>query len=170
MKNLLSYFLLFGLLYLFLWPVPIDPVSWETPKPPTMEGIYAKNDYLKNIEIFWENDGHYGPEDIAINNDNLYVGYHGGVIMSSIGEFYNTKGRPLGMTFDSNSNLIVADAIQGLISIDQQGIATTLTTKSDSDNIPLGFTDDLDIASDGKIYFSDASDKFSYGEDRIEVM
>ncbi|MEC7822805.1 MAG: SMP-30/gluconolactonase/LRE family protein, partial [Candidatus Neomarinimicrobiota bacterium] len=146
MKNLLSYFLLFGLLYLFLWPVPIDPVSWETPKPPTMEGIYAKNDYLKNIEIFWANDGHYGPEDIAINDGNLYAGYHDGVIMSSVGEFYNTNGRPLGMTFDSNNNLIVADAIQGLISINQEGVSTTLTIKSDSDNIPLGFTDDLDIA------------------------
>ena len=31
-------------------------------------------------------------------------------------------------------------------------------------------TDDLDIATDGKIYFSDASDKFGYGEDQIEVM
>ena len=170
MKNLLSYSLLICVLYLLLWPVPINPVAWDSPKPPSMTGVYAKNDYLKNIEIFWENDGHYGPEDIAIYDGNLYAGYHDGLIMSSVGEFYHTNGRPLGMVFDDNNNLIVADAIQGLISIDQRGIATTLAVKSDSDNIPLGFTDDLDIASDGKIYFSDASDKFGYGEDRIEVM
>ena len=74
------------------------------------------------------------------------------------------------MAFDFDNNLIVADAIQGLISINKEGVATTLTIKSDSDNILLGFTDDLDIATDGKIYFSDASDKFGYGEDRIGLM
>ena len=170
MKNLIFYSLLICLSYLLLWPVPIKPVSWESPTPPSMTGTYKKNDYLKNIEIFWENDGHYGPEDIAIHEDNLYVGYHDGLIMRSDGEFYNTNGRPLGMVFDAGDNLIVADAIQGLISINQNGIATTLSTKSDSDGIPLSFADDLDIATDGKIYFSDASDKFGYGEDQIEVM
>lgn len=168
--KILSSSVLICLLYLLLWPVPINPIAWDSPNPPSMTGIYAKNDYLKNIEIFWANDGHYGPEDIAIYDGNLYAGYHDGVIMSSSGEFYNTNGRPLGMVFDSDSNLIVADAIQGLISVNQKGIATTLSTKSDSDGIPLGFTDDLDIASDGKIYFSDASDKFKYGEDRLSVM
>lgn len=153
-----------------MWPVPINPVSWESPQPPSMTGVYAKNEYLKNIEIFWDDDGHYGPEDIAIRDGVLYVGYHDGVIMSSLGEFYNTRGRPLGMVFDANNNLIVADAIQGLISINQEGIATILSTKSDSDGNPLRFADDLDIATDGKIYFSDASDKFGYGEDRIEAM
>ena len=90
--------------------------------------------------------------------------------MRSDGEFYNTNGRPLGMVFDAGNNLIVADAIQGLISINQNGIASTLSIKSDSDGIPLSFADDLDIATDGKIYFSDASDKFGYGEDQIEAM
>ena len=180
MKKFLSYSIiseitftasfLICLLYLLLWPVPINPVAWDSPEPPSMTGVYAKNDYLKNIEIFWESDGHYGPEDIAIYDGILYAGYHDGVIMSSIGEFYNTNGRPLGMTFDFDNNLIVADAIQGLISINKEGVATTLTIKSDSDNILLGFTDDLDIATDGKIYFSDASDKFGYGEDRIGLM
>ena len=60
------------------------------------------------------------------------------------------------MAFDAEGNLIIADAIQGLISIDIDGKINTLSRKSDSDNIPLNFVDDLDIASDGKIYFSDA--------------
>ena len=102
-----------------MWPVPINPVSWESPQPPSMTGVYAKNKYLKNIEIFWDDDGHYGPEDIVIRDGVLYVGYHDGVIMSSLGEFHNTRGRQLGMVFDANNNIIVADAIQGLISINQ---------------------------------------------------
>ncbi|MDC1000410.1 SMP-30/gluconolactonase/LRE family protein [Candidatus Marinimicrobia bacterium] len=170
MKNLTFYSLLICLLYLLLWPVPIKPVSWESPTPPLMTGVYEKNDYLKNIEISWENDGHYGPEDIVIHENNIYVGYHDGLIMRSDGEFYNTNGRPLGMVFDAENNLIVADAIQGLISINQDGIATVLSTKSDSDGITIGHADDLDISTDGKIYFSDASNKFGYGEDRFEMM
>ena len=170
MKNPIRYFLLITLLYLLMWPVPINPVSWNSPQAPPLEGIFAKNNYLKNIEIFWENDGHYGPEDIAINNGSIYVGYQDGIIMRSDGEFCHTGGRPLGMVFDVNNNLIVADAIKGLISINQQGVVTKLSTKSDSDNIPINFADDLDIASDGKIYFSDASDRFIYGEDQVEVM
>ena len=74
------------------------------------------------------------------------------------------------MAFDSNDNLIVADAIQGLISIDDSGEVTSLSIKSDSDNIPFKFVDDLDIASDGKIYFSDASSKYGYGNDRLELL
>ena len=52
MKNILSYSLLICLFYLLLWPVPINPVAWDSPNPPSMTGVYAKNDYLKNIEIF----------------------------------------------------------------------------------------------------------------------
>lgn len=170
MKKILLYFLLIALLYILFWPVPISPVPWDSPNPPTMTGIYAKNNYLKHVEIFWDDDGHYGPEDIVVRDDKLYAGYDDGLIMSTEGAFFNTGGRPLGMTFDSENNLIVADAIKGLISINQKGVATTLTVKSDSDNIPIGFADDLDIARDGKIYFSDASHKFGYGEDRIEIM
>ena len=89
--------------------------------------------------------------------------------MSSEGIFSNTEGRPLGMAFDLEDNLIVADAIQGLISIDVSGKVTSLSIKSDSDDIPFKFVDDLDIASDGKIYFSDASSKYGYGSDRLEL-
>ena len=49
------------------------------------------------------------------------------------------------------------------------GIIDTLSSKSDSDNIPFKFVDDLDIASDGKIYFSDASNKYGYGSDKLEL-
>ena len=89
--------------------------------------------------------------------------------MSNDGIFSNTKGRPLGMAFDSEENLIIADAVRGLISIDRNGEVKTLSTKSDSDDIPFKFVDDLDIASDGKIYFSDASSKYGYGSDRLEL-
>jgi hypothetical protein len=168
-------FLLICLFYLLFWPVPINPVAWDGPTPPAMEGVYMDNDYLSSIKKVGSMKG---PEDIAMSYDGgIYAGYHDGIILKHKTEekfkgffFYNTEGRPLGMKFDSNENLIVADAVKGLIAINKEGIATTLSIKSDSDGVPLGFTDDLDIASDGKIYFSDASSVYGIGEDRLDLM
>ena len=66
-----------------------------------------------------------------------------------------TEGRPLGLKFDLQGNLIVADAYEGLLSIDTTGEITILSIECDS--LPFLLTDDLDISSDGIIYFSDAS-------------
>ena len=69
-------------------------------------------------------------------------------------KWVNTGGRPLGIDFDGNGNLIVADGYIGLLSIAPDGKITTLLTSVDG--IPLGFTDDVDVAADGKIYFNAA--------------
>ena len=150
-----------------LWPVPVELNSWESPRDSRTDPIYSLNKKLKDIKIFWTNDGYNGPEDIVLKDNKIFVGYDNGTIMSSDGIFSNTGGRPLGMAFDLEDNLIVADAIQGLLSIDMSGQVTSLSIKSDTDNIPYNFVDDLDIASDGKIYFSDASSKYGYGSDRL---
>ena len=167
-KRLLLFFSII-IIYLLAWPISVDPVSWESPPDTRKDPIFSINQKLSGIKIFWEDDGYFGPEDIVLNDGKIYVGYENGVIKNTDGIFSNTKGRPLGMAFDTEGNLIIADAIQGLISIDMNGKINTLSRKSDSDNTPLNFVDDLDIASDGKIYFSDASSKYGYGSDRLEL-
>ena len=151
------------------WPVPIEINSWESPRDSRTDPLYSLNQKLKDIKIFWTDDGYSGPEDIVLKNGKIYVGYDNGIIMSSDGIFSNTEGRPLGIAFDLENNLIVADAIQGLLSIDTSGKVTSLSIKSDTDSIPFKFVDDLDIASDGKIYFSDASSKYGYGLSLIHI-
>ena len=168
-SNKILFLFIAFIIYFLAWPVPIEPTSWESPRDTRTDPEYSLNKKLKDIRIFWDNDGHTGPEDIVLKDNKIYVGYDSGVIMSNDGIFSNTKGRPLGMAFDSEENLIIADAVRGLISIDRNGEVKTLSTKSDSDNIPFKFVDDLDIASDGKIYFSDASSKYGYGSDRLEL-
>jgi len=170
MKKPITYISLFIVIYLLFWPVSINPVIWKAESPPELKGQYKKNTILKNIKVHWENDGHKGPEDVVLSGNKVYVGYDDGTIMSSSGEFYDTNGRPLGMTFDREGNLVVADAKKGLILINPQGVGKVLSSKSDTDNIPLGFTDDLDIADDGKIYFSDASYKYGYGNEIKDLM
>mgnify|MGYP000277074511 CR=1 FL=1 len=167
MKNIIKGTLgIFGLLlaYLLLWPVGVDPVVWEAPVAPAMTGQFAPNGYLKDAEVLGLDDG-IGPEDVAIDDEGyLYVGYVDGRIVrfdpdgNNPDLIANTEGRPLGLDFAPSGNLIVADGYKGLLSISAAGAITTL---SDSANgLAYGFTDDVDVDSNGIAYFSDASSKF----------
>ncbi|PIP38270.1 MAG: strictosidine synthase [Desulfobacterales bacterium CG23_combo_of_CG06-09_8_20_14_all_51_8] len=159
----LAVILILIIIYLVTWPVPIDPVAWEAPPDPGYTGPFEVNTRLAGIEKLPLGDTH-GPEDIALDADGrIYAATHEGFIvrMENGGEpekWVNTGGRPLGIDFDGNGNLIVADSYIGLLSIAPNGKITPLVTSVDG--IPLGFTDDVDVAADGKIYFSDASSKF----------
>ena len=102
------------------------------------------------------------PEAIAFDGNGLmYTANEDGRIIvlnrdgSNPQDYAQTGGRPLGLKFDLNGNLIVADAYQGLLSIDTSGQITVLTTGFGG--VPFMLTDDLDIGSDGTVYFSDAT-------------
>jgi sugar lactone lactonase YvrE len=108
---------------------------------------------------------YYGGESIAIrDSDNLtLLPTHQGTILqldTNTGVFtpyVEHKGHPLGLEFDQVGNLIIADAEKGLLKVTADKTIQVLTNTFDGD--AYGFVDDLDIASDGKIYFSDASAK-----------
>ncbi|MBW6498463.1 MAG: hypothetical protein K0B09_08760 [Bacteroidales bacterium] len=155
------------ILYLLLWPVNINPAAWTPPEAPALTGVYAENDHLSRVEKLAE--GYYDPEAIAIGNDGyLYTGLlsDGRILrISPDGETIEVFAQahlPAGMKFDAEGNLIVAEGNFGLTSIDIAGNVTTLT--NEIEGIPINFADDLVIASDGKIYFSDASVKYSHAE------
>ena len=102
------------------------------------------------------------PEAIAFDGNGLmYTANEDGRIIvlnrdgSNPQDYAQTGGRPLGLKFDLNGNLIVADAYQGLLLIDTSGQITVLTTGFGG--VPFMLTDDLDIGSDGTVYFSDAT-------------
>lgn len=144
---------------------PIDPAAYSPPKSPELAGVRGPNNLLQKAELLalGEIDG---PEEVAVDNQGrIYGGTQDGKIMRLLPEgkleiFADTKGRPLGMQFDKNENLIVCDSYKGLLSIDPQGKIKVLATSSDG--VPFKFTDALDISCDGIIYFTDAS--FEYGQ------
>jgi len=169
-KILLGFAGLVGLvlLYLLFWPVPIDPDSWTPPKMPELTGVYKPNNRLTEMKKLGEGAG-IGPEAIAFDSQGrIYTGVKDGRILrfqsdgSQPSEFCNTKGRPLGLKFDSAGNLVIADALKGLISVAPDGTISVLTNSVNG--MPIKFADDLAIASDGMIFFSDASRKFSYDD------
>jgi sugar lactone lactonase YvrE len=154
--------------YLTLWPVEIDPVGWTAPDVPEAIGVLAPNEALRAAEQLAL--GHVeGPEDVAVDETGrMFVGTRDGRIAivdpdgNEVGTLARTGGRPLGLAWDRAGNLIVADAVLGLLSVSESGTITTLSTESEG--APFAFTDDVDVATDGRIYFSDASDKFGYGK------
>lgn len=159
--------------YLALTPSPIDPLAWQPGEAPLFTGVLEPNDTLMKAELIGKGQIH-GPEDTAVDSQGMvYAGLHDGRIVridkdDQVNTFANTGGRPLGMDFDAQGNLIVADAYKGLLRIDPQGQITVLTTSADG--VPFAFTDDLDIASDGRIYFSDASSKFQQPDYLLDLL
>ncbi len=145
--------------------VPIDPVSWKPAPDPGLAGEFAPNTKLADIERLLEGEG-VGPEDVACGaGGKLYTGLHDGriLVFSPEGdsrELANTGGRPLGMQLDGAGNLIVADAARGLLSVSPKGEVRVLTDTVDGAKIK--FADDLDIADDGTVWFSDASTRHDY--------
>ena len=151
--------------YLLLWPVPIEPVRYEPSENPGMTGPFVQNEALASVQHLINGIGQ-GPEDITRGEDGFfYTGLQDGRIIrfrpdgSDTETFVKTGGRPLGMQFDAEGYLIVADAFKGLLSVSPAGAIKVLTDSVKGKR--LLFTDDLDIAADGTIWFSDASQRFN---------
>lgn len=163
MKTLMLALLMLIAGYLAFWPVPIDPVSWKAPKAPPLEGVYAINSYLANVQRIGTGIGK-GPEDVLPDGKGyLYTGYADGRIvrMNATGDnpvvLADTQGRPLGLALDQENRLIVADADKGLLRISNGNIEVLATQ---ADGTPFGFTNNVDIARDGRIFFTDASSRY----------
>jgi sugar lactone lactonase YvrE len=155
------------LLYLLTWPVPIEPVAWNAPEDAGYSGDFALNDALVELDTI-DIAPYHGPEDIAVDPlGNLYAGTESGEIIRidadrEIEVFARTGGRPLGLEFDAVGNLLVANGTAGVQRVDGSGNVTVLTNTVGGK--PIGYADDLDVAPDGRIYFSDASTKFGAGD------
>src|SRR5215207_11574859 len=150
--------------YLLLAPVPITPAAWTPPAAPTLSGQYQQNTLLAPVQRLSLGDGHK-PEDVALDSDGkVYAGFEDGRIMvlqpdgTQPRVFANTGGRPLGLIFDRSGNLIVADAVKGLLSVNKSGEVKVLAVEADG--VKFGCLNDLDVGEDGTIYFTEASRKY----------
>jgi len=164
---------IFAVAYILIWPVPINPGAWHPPAAPELTGVYAQNSELAKIERL-RIDGNK-PEDVAFDGqDRIYCGDESGHIFRFQPDgtrpelFAETKGRPLGLIFDTSGNLIVADAVLGLLSIAPNAQVTVLSTEADG--VPYRCPNDLDVGVDGTIYFTDASYKFPLTELKADLL
>ncbi len=152
--------------YLFLWPIPVNPVSWQAPRAPEYSGPHAPNNQLGNIHHI-ALGGETGPEHVAFARDGkLYAAMASGNIlrMNSDGTaqevFVNSGGRVLGFDFGATGNLIAADAMKGLLSIKPDRTVRILAN-SVKDGDPISYANAVVVATSGKIYFTDATTRFA---------
>jgi sugar lactone lactonase YvrE len=156
----------------------LNPMAWTPPTKPELNRNIAENELLretKSIEI----EGWYGPEDIAIDDEgNIFCSarkskndFSDGVILkidtSGIATiFCNTGSWLAGLHFDTLGNLIACDPERGLIRVDKKGDITILASEDENGNQFL-MPNDVDIASDGVIYFSNTSSKYESGKKNV---
>ena len=126
-----------------------------------------------------------GPEDVILDrDDHLYCGTRHGEIVRFFAPDYSRSevfahigGFPLGLAFDKSGNLLSCVGAMGLYSISPQrevrklSAETRRTFTSVVDDAVLRDPNDLDIAPDGKVYFTDSTkryDAYDWALDSIE--
>ncbi len=154
-----------GLIILWLAPrwAPAKAVAWNPPPNPGLTGVFAPNQALSAIAEIAVGPA---PEHVACDTQGLlYTSLEGGAVLrgTATGDWDiigDTGGRPLGLRPDGQGGLWIADAMEGLLHMSAGGEVTVLTTSLAGE--PLQFVDDLDIDQQGRIWFSDASQRFDY--------
>ncbi len=154
-------------------PSPVDPTAWSPPAAPPLDGVLAVGeDALTGCQILGADDVE-GPEDVAIGSDGqIWAGTIDGRIVrflpgGEVESVAETSGRPLGLAWEGDGTggdgrLLIADAVTGLLAVAADGTVETLAR--DFAGEPFGLADDLDVAADGRVYFSDASRRWGLGE------
>jgi sugar lactone lactonase YvrE len=110
--------------------------------------------------------GGKGPEDVLIDSEGrIYTGLADGRILrigpdgAGIETIADTGGRPLGLEFFGDDELLVCDALAGLLTVALAGgKVTTLATEALGRR--LVFCNNAAVAADGSVYFTDSSRRF----------
>ena len=154
--------------YLACAPVDAEPVAWTPPEATAWSSTpIVVERRLEGVGV--------GPEDVAVDGQGrIYAGYQDGRIVRfdpDGGEaevFARLAGRPLGLEFDAAGVLVVADGEGGLVAVDADGRVASLVTEVEGEL--LRFADDLAIAPDGTIWFSEASRRWSVHDSTLDAI
>lgn len=143
--------------------VDFDPVTFDTrhlPATPTEDDSVL----LRRWEPVATPVAH--PEDIVADpTGTLYVGVIDGKILrlgpddAEWSTFADTGGRPLGLSFDGDGNLLVANHGIGVQRIARDGTVTLLADSVNGE--PIYLPNGVVSAADGTIYVSDSSIRYN---------
>jgi ribose transport system permease protein len=165
----------------------VSPTYFRLPAlPETAAGStspYAINDRLRDAQPIGLG-ALDGPEDVVFDkDDNLYTGSrHGDIIRIRAPGYEVTEvfahigGHPLGMQFDAAGNLVVCVGGMGLFSVSPGREVTKLSDETNrswlsiNDDSRLRMADDLDIASDGRIFFSECTVRYEMYDWMVDAL
>jgi ribose transport system permease protein len=161
--------------------VYVSPTYHELPPPPSTAvgggGALEQNNKLKDVTLIGLGRIE-GPEDVILDrHDNLYAGSrHGDIIRflapdyEKMEVFAHIGGTPLGLAFDREDNLYACIGGMGLYRVTPDGKVEKATDETNrsytsvTDDSRLRLADDLDIADDGRIFFSEATVRYEMHE------
>ena len=115
--------------------------------------------------------GGMGPEDVVVLDDgSLVTGLADGRIVrisaETVTTITNTNGRPLGIEQFADGRLLVCDARRGLLAVSLDGQVEVLVA-SGSHNLHV--CNNAAIAADGRIFFSDSTQRYREDQARIDI-
>ncbi len=155
--------LVIGGIYLLTWPVPVEPVAYDAPDPPEKTGIYAPNTALSGAQLVPLPEGGVGPEDLAVlPGGAIYTADLGGTLYRIDGAepevVARLPGRPLGLDAGPDGRIYIADSYNGIFAWDPEAGLEAVATEIDG--APIIYANQLDVARDGTVYFSNSTDRF----------
>jgi ribose transport system permease protein len=156
--------------------VYVSPTYLELPPQPATDR-FAMNDRLGGSELIGLGEVE-GPEDVVLDrDDNLYTGARHGVIVRFLAPDYVTSevfarigGHPLGLVFAPNGDLLTCVGGMGVYKVSPKGEVSKVTDETNRswlsviDDSRLRLPDDLDIAPDGRIFFSEATIRYEMSD------
>ena len=165
----------------------VAPTYFELPPlPDARRGAatpYAVNDLLAEAQPIGLGvlDG---PEDVILDaDDNLYTGRRDGNILrlmapdyTRIEPFAHIGGHPLGLAFDRQGNLVTCVAGMGLYMVRPDRTVVKLSDETNRtlfsiiDDSRLRLADDLDIAPDGRVFFSEATIRYALHDWMVDAL
>lgn len=138
---------------------------------------YALNDKLRGVETIGLGEVE-APEDVVLDSDNnLYCGNRHGDIIRFFAPDYKRHeiyahigGQPLGMAMTKDGTIFVCVGGMGLYKVNPDRTSEKVTDETNRsllsiiDDSRLRLADDLDIAPDGRIFFSEATVRYEMHE------
>jgi ribose transport system permease protein len=159
--------------------VYVSPAFTTLPPAPGTDDAspYALNDKLRSVEPIGLGKID-GPEDVILDaDDHMYTGNRTGDIVRFLAPDYKIQevyvhvgGRPLGMAFARDGSLVCCIGGMGLYRVTPERVIEKLTDETNRswlsmvDDSRLRLADDLDIAPDGRVFFSEATVRYEMHE------
>ena len=163
----------------------LDPVALRLDEVRGMEGLMPDVLAPKLAAATLIGSGQIdGPEDVLLDVEgNLYCGTRDGRLMrfaapdhTEVSLLAKIGGRPLGLAFDAEGRIVTCVAGMGLVRVTLAGEVELLTDQTErslfsvQDDTSIRMADDLDIAPDGTIYFSDATKRYDIGNWGLDLL
>ena len=167
--------------------VYVSPTYVTLPPPASTDAAsgtpFALNNRLRNVEIIGLGEVE-SPEDVILDDeDYLFCGNRHGDVLRFFPPDYkkwevyaHIGGSPLGMAFDRDRNLLICVGGMGLYKIARDRTVSKVTDETNRspfsviDDSRLRLADDLDIAPDGRIFFSEATIRYEMHDWPVDAL